>query len=355
MRQRDADAAVAAIGQQQIDQRHQLGERDEGLDARIGRHVKAQLRRRRAAGGGDHQHVVVGQRLQRRLQQLAGIGGNRALGHQHHRLAAIGQLTPPGRQRALRARLGQQRADEVHLWRQVAARVFEIGNRRLQVQVGRRRGPERKDRPAMVRGSGVVVLLHVAEDQPVHQLVQQPVAQPAEACGAGQQAQAEGRDIVARQRQHRDVQRRPRQAVLVAEDLGRGHAAVGQQHVGAEAALDRAQVLQVAGDRVDEDMLEVEAQLRQALESGAFAEVAVVVGIAEIQRAADRLETRAAGFDAGLHEAAAVPDHLMSLLDQPAHHRLQRQHVARNRHRRHQKLGHCSVTPRRRRARRHPA
>jgi hypothetical protein len=49
---------------------------------------------RAGSGGDDHQHVLVGERLDRGHEQALGVLADGALGHEHDRLPALG-LVPP--------------------------------------------------------------------------------------------------------------------------------------------------------------------------------------------------------------------------------------------------------------------
>ena len=91
-------AAVAAVGDDGRDVRHQRRERHEALDAGV-RRRGGQVRGVRPAGHGDHLDRLVAQAVERRQQQVARVGGDRALGDEHERARIGGHLVPPGRQR----------------------------------------------------------------------------------------------------------------------------------------------------------------------------------------------------------------------------------------------------------------
>ena len=89
---------IAAVGDHQIDMRQQRAKWNEWLDACVGRNLDAQARGGCAASGGDDQQILIGQRSQRRHDQVVELCGNCALVDQHDRLAAV-QFGPPRRRR----------------------------------------------------------------------------------------------------------------------------------------------------------------------------------------------------------------------------------------------------------------
>jgi hypothetical protein len=102
----------------------------------------------------------------------------------------------------------------------------------------------------------------------------------------------------------------------MAKDLHRGDGRIAEHDVGREVAEDRAKIGQIAGDLVDDDVLEVELNLVQARILHPVWEVLVVIGVAVVEGARDRDKTSAGPLDALLKEAAAVPDDLVAPIDQ---------------------------------------
>ena len=104
-----------------------------------------------------------------------------------------GHLVPPGRQREVARHGRQQRADEVHLRREVAARVLERGHGRLEVQVRRERlveQPAGGTLHAQLVAHLVIGAIERAVERLVDQRVQRAIAQPAERAPAGASARA---------------------------------------------------------------------------------------------------------------------------------------------------------------------
>jgi hypothetical protein len=178
----------------------------------------------------------------------------------------------------------------------------------------------------------VPVPLHVAKQNARDRPIERAIARAAERAGHRPHAESERRSVDAGRGQRQDAEHdrghRRRLGVKQRAD----HRRVREHDVGWELTDHVAQIAQLPGRAVDEDMLHVELELRDARQRAAPFEVLVDRGVVVVARVLEAHERRAALLDLRAVLRARAPAHRVTACKQRANDRDERIDVPQHGH-----------------------
>ena len=277
-----------------------------------------------AAGGDHHRDVLVGQRLDRRLDQPGQVGVvDGALGDVHDRTSGA-ECGPPRRRGEVGGRGRCHRADEAHVVRKVGAQILELGHgrhdhpigehRRIQHEHGKFRSLHRQQHSL---GGGV----RRSQQDVVGQQLQRAVAQPAQHATGRSETRAARRGVAAAEEQG---------CRRVRQDGWAPHAAAEQQRQDAqERGVDedgievvvRQQLVQcggLCGHGFDEQVGDVEVEPRDTRRLRPPRQIGVERGVVVVGGGGQGDRPRSHGEDLGRVSFRGQERDLVATLGQPA-------------------------------------
>lgn len=333
MFERREDAAPAAVGHhrgrdgQQPVVGHEVG------DARVRRHRERQVEAAGDPRRRDHDDVEVGERVEGRADEVAGVDVLRSLTDEHD--AAPLEVAPPRRQRQGGGAGSGEPPDAVDVLRAVGAPVVECRDAAGQHELTREHDLLERLADRRQADLGADPLGGPGEGPREHgdERAQEGIPGLRERGAAGRQAEPGRRALRARhvEGQHRDG--RPRAAEHVGDDARRDGGLIGGKDVPRLTVPLPAEVGELRRGGRDEEVLDVDHDLGEALLPDQAGEGRGQVVLVEVGRGLPRHEPRPGGLHPGAERRPGVEPHVVAGVGEGPRDRGDRDDVPREGHR----------------------